>query len=391
MQISLQDPVLTSLAQAFQGQFGHSATLFACAPGRLEILGNHTDYNQGTVLSVAIDRFAKVAVARNPEAEAGMMCRLYDVKGKSARQFRLDALDRKTPRDWANYIKGIVCEFNARGIVVPAFDMVVTGNVPLSAGMSSSAALEMAVVKSLDKLCGSELGWQEMARIGQGSENHYVGANTGLMDQFSSLRGRRGHLIHSDFRSLQVVNVPVPQGTSFVVANSHVKHNLTNEYNERRADCEAAARILGVEALRDVTPARLEAARASLEERVYRRARHVVEEIDRVARGSQALQSGDVAAFGKLMDLSHDSSRLNFENSCPELDMLVSLGRKLPGHLGARLSGGGFGGITVHLVESPLAESYARQLQAGYQRETGLATQPMILQADDGAQVLSLS
>ncbi len=391
MQISLQDPVLTSLSQAFSERFGHCASLFACAPGRLEILGNHTDYNQGTVLSVAIDRSAKVAAAANPQAEAGMVCRLYDVKGKSARQFRLDALDRKIPRDWANYIKGIVCEFNARGIVVPAFDMVVTGDVPLSAGMSSSAALEMAVVKALDKLCGSALGWQEMARIGQGSENHYVGANTGLLDQFSSLMGRQGHLIHSDFRSLEVVNVPVPQGTSFVVANSHVKHNLTNEYNERRADCEEATRILGVPALRDVTPVQLEAARSRLEDRVYRRARHVVEEIDRVARGSQALAQGDVASFGKLMDLSHDSSRMNFENSCPELDVLVSLGRKLPGHLGARLSGGGFGGITVHLVESCHGEAYARQLQEGYQKETGLSTQPMILQAADGAQVLSLS
>lgn len=391
MQISLQDPVLASLAQAFPGQFGHSATLFACAPGRLEILGNHTDYNQGTVLSVAIDRFAKVAVAANPQAESGMVCRLYDVKGKSARQFRLDALDRKVPRDWANYIKGIVCEFNALGIVVPAFDMLVTGDVPLSAGMSSSAALEMAVVKALDKLCASGLDWQQMARIGQGAENHYVGANTGLMDQFSSLMGRQGHLIHSDFRSLQVANVPVPQGTSFVVANSHVKHNLTNEYNERRADCETASRLLGVEALRDVTPAQLEAGRSRLEERVYRRARHVVEEIDRVERGCRALEEGDVSAFGALMDLSHDSSRLNFENSCPELDTLVSLGRKLPGHLGARLSGGGFGGITVHLVESSQAEAYARQLEEGYLRETGLATQPMILHADDGAQVLSLA
>lgn len=390
MQASSPDPSLKELTQGFLEHFHHAPTLMAQAPGRLEILGNHTDYNQGTVLSVAIDRYATVAVAGNPQAEDGMACRLHDVKGDSSRTFRLDALDQKRPRDWANYIKGIVCEFNARGHVIPPFDMAVTGNVPLSAGMSSSAALEMAVVKALDALCGSRLEWLEMARIGQGSENNYVGANTGLMDQFSSLKGRRGHLILSDFRTLQVENVPVPEGTAFVVANSNVKHNLTNEYNERRKACETAARLLGVTALRDLSPAQLEAGRPKLPEVVYRRACHVVGEIDRVEKGCRALEAGDVRAFGRLMDQSHDSSRMNFENSCPELDALVEIGRSLEGHLGARLSGGGFGGITVHLVEAEAAERYARLLQEGYLQKTGLETHPMLLTAGDGARLLPL-
>ena len=384
---SLQkDPVLADLAQRFEKRFGRPAEILARAPGRLEILGNHTDYNQGTVLSVAIDRHAFIACAKNPEAQDGMACRLYDVKGSSAREFRLDALDHKRDRDWANYIKGIVCEFNALGYAVPAFDMLVSGDVPLSAGMSSSAALEMAVVKALDALCGTELDWLAMAKIGQGSENNYVGANTGLMDQISSLMGQKGHLILSDFRSLQVSRVPVPAGTAFVVANSNVKHNLTTEYNERRQACEDAARILGVPALRDLTLEQLEAGKSRLSDVVYRRALHVVGEISRVAEGSACLEKGDLAAFGRLMSQSHLSSRKNFENSCPELDTLVEIGQGLPGFLGARLSGGGFGGITVHLVEDDKASAYGKALEEEYLRRTGKQTQSMILCADDGAQ-----
>ncbi len=384
---SLQkDPVLANLAQHFEKRFGYPAEILARAPGRLEILGNHTDYNQGTVLSVAIDRHAFIACARNPEAQDGMACRLYDVQGCSAREFRLDALDRKRERDWANYIKGIVCEFNALGYAVPAFDMLVSGDVPLSAGMSSSAALEMAVVKALDALCGTHLEWLAMAKIGQGSENNYVGANTGLMDQISSLMGQKGHLILSDFRSLQVSRVPVPAGTAFVVANSNVKHNLTTEYNERRQACEDAARLLGVPALRDLTLPLLEAGRGRLSDVVYRRALHVVGEIQRVAEGSAFLEKGDLAGFGRLMSQSHLSSRKNFENSCPELDALVEIGQGLPGFLGARLSGGGFGGITVHLVEADKASAYGKALEEEYLRRSGKQTQAMILCADDGAQ-----
>jgi len=387
MRFDGQDKVLADLAIQFQEHFGRPAQWLARAPGRLEILGNHTDYNQGTVLSVAINRSARVAVAANPNAEDGMVCNLFDAKAKSERQFRLDAMDHKRLHDWSNYIKGIICEFNALGYAVPAFDMIVTGDVPLSAGMSSSAALEMAVTKALDALTGSNLDWLTMAKIGQGSENNYVGANTGLMDQFSSLMGKEGQLIYSDFRTYDVKNVPIPQGTAFVVANSNVKHNLTNEYNERRAACETAAAVLGVPALRDVSPEMLEGAKSKLDDVVYRRARHVVGEIDRVAKGCEALNAGDVKAFGRLMSISHDSSRYDFENSCPELDALVEIGQTLPGCLGARLSGGGFGGITVHLVEADAAEAYGAALAEQYRQRVGVEAQVMILTAGDGAQL----
>ncbi|MBP5299814.1 MAG: galactokinase [Victivallales bacterium] len=379
------DAKLTELAELFQARYGRKPELLCRAPGRLEILGNHTDYNEGTVLSVAINRAARIAAARNPESLDGMVCRLYDIKGRSAREFRLDDLDKRRKGDWSNYIKGLVVEMNLQGYKVPAFDALVTGDVPLSAGMSSSAALEMCMVLILDRFADARMDWLEMAKTGQACENNYVGAHTGLLDQFSSLKGKEGQLIHSDFRSFEVTNVPMPAGTVFVVANSMVKHNLTNEYNERREACEIAARTLGVKALRDVSPELLESHRGDLPEVVYRRASHVVGEIARVAQGRQALAEGRLEIFGQLMTESHESSRHNFENSCPEIDTLVEIGRTLPGFLGARISGGGFGGISVHLVREEAAQAYCEQLGAEYRRRTSIDSTPMILAAADGA------
>ncbi|MBQ4479185.1 MAG: galactokinase [Victivallales bacterium] len=379
------DSALTELAELFLARHGHAPALLSRAPGRLEILGNHTDYNEGTVLSVAINRAARIAAAPNPEAKDGMVCRLYDIKGRSAREFRLDDLDNCRHGDWSNYIKGLIVEFNLQGFKVPAFDALVTGDVPLSAGMSSSAALEMAMCVILNNLSDARLTWLELAKIGQSCENNYVGAHTGLLDQISSLKGKAGQLIYSDFRSFEVENVPMPTGTVFVVANSKIKHNLTNEYNERREACEEAARILGVKALRDVSPEMLEHRKGELREVVYRRAKHVVGEIARVAAGQIALATGDLALFGKLMTESHESSRKNFENSCPEIDMLVEIGQTIPGFLGARISGGGFGGISVHLVQASAAERYCEALGAEYHRQTGIDSQPMVLAAADGA------
>lgn len=373
---------------AFVERFGRRPAVTARAPGRLEILGNHTDYNEGTVLSVAVDRAMHVAAGPAP----GRRCVLVDIGTGSERVFDLDDLEHPVPGDWANYIKGLVPEMSRRGLAVPAFEAVLCGTVPMSAGMSSSAALEMAMVLALSRLAGVELPWLECARIGQACENDYVGARTGLLDQFSSLKGRADSLVYSDFRSLEVENVPIPAGTAFVVANSLVRHNLTHEYNERREACEAAVRVLrrvypGVRALRDVTPAQLSAAESELAPAVFRRARHVVGEIDRVAQGIAALKSGDVTRFGRLMFASHDSSRENFANSCRELDILVEIARGLPSAYGARLSGGGFGGITVHLAPKGVAPAYAEELSRRYREQTGLEVETMICTAAQGAEI----
>ena len=232
------------MKDAFKNHFGIEPTVIAKAPGRLEILGNHTDYNEGTVLSVDVDRAMTVAAAKVD----GKTSELYDLVITATKTFDLDKLDNPVKGDWSNYVKGVVQEFQKRGYTVPAFKATLKGTVPLSAGMSSSAALEMAFVLVIEKLAGLCLDWKNRALIGQAAENNYVGAKTGLLDQVSSLMGKENQLVYSDFRSLQVHNVPIPAGTAFVVANCMVKHNLTNEYNERREACELAAKILGVKA-----------------------------------------------------------------------------------------------------------------------------------------------
>lgn len=379
----------TEIKSSFTAKFGHAPDVVTRAPGRLEILGNHTDYNEGVVLSVAVDRTNTFAA----RAIAGTECTVYDILAAETRSFDVANLGSAQPRDWANYIKGIVVELQKRGITVPAFQGMILGNVPLSAGMSSSAAFEMAVALALTRLAKVELPWLELAKIGQACENNYVGAKTGLLDQFSSLMGKENMLVFSDFRSYEVCNSPLPEGVALVVANCMVKHHLTNEYNDRRADCEKAAACLaklypGVKTLRDVSMAQLDAAKDKMEQQVYLRAKHVVGECERVYAGCKALAGGDVKAFGKLMSVSHESSRVNFENSCAELDVLVELAAALPGFLGGRLSGGGFGGITVNLVEAAQAELFAARLAEAYKLRSGQQSEILICRAGAGAKVL---
>jgi galactokinase len=386
----MQTPI-DPLRAGFEAQFGHPARLFARAPGRLEILGNHTDYNEGVVLSVAVDRAAFVAIAPSADPTS---CRLHDLREDSRREFRLSDLDTPTPGDWANYVRGLLVELRKRGIDVPGFDLALHSTVPLSAGMSSSAALEMSALTALDALNGLGLPWIDMAKIGQACENQYVGANTGLLDQFSSLRGEAGRLVYSDFRSLEVDTVPFPQSCALVVANTNVKHVLTGAYNERRERCEQAVRELrnagfsDIAALRDVSSEQLESAADHLDVTALRRARHVVTEDERVFEGIEDLKADRIEAFGEKLFASHESSRVDFENSCGELDMLVETARSLPACHGARLSGGGFGGITVHLVEADGADRYAERLATAYRSRTGADCEPMICRPGDGACVL---
>ena len=378
-----------TVKEAFRQRYGLEPEVMAEAPGRVEILGNHTDYNEGLVLSAAVDRSTVFAASRAPDDT----CMVADGRSGSQRTFRLDALDDPAPGDWANYVKGLIVQLQRRNIEVPPFRGVLLSNVPLSAGMSSSAALEISAAYALGALAGVDLPWIEWARMGQACENEYVGANTGLLDQISSICGKKDHLVFSDFRTLDVVNTPLPEGVALVVANSMVRHTLTNEYNERRERCEEAVAVLqrsseGITALRDVSPEELEACREAMDIIAYRRASHIVGENERVRVGAAALERGDVRAFGGLMTDSHESSRLNFENSCPALDTLIEIGESLPGFLGARLSGGGFGGITIHLVEEDQASRYAERLTAAYQSTTGKDPETMICHAADGARVL---
>ena len=384
---------MSSLVERFSAHFGHSATVYAEAPGRLEVLGNHTDYNQGFVLSCAVSRKTSVALA----PASGRICRLKDFRDGSEKTFSLDDIQNALPRDWSNYIRGVIWELRKRSIEVGGFDAGMISDVPLSAGMSSSAALETAFGFAFKEAFGIELPPEEWARVGQGVENHYLGLKTGLLDQFSSIFGRAHSLILSDFRTVEVLKtVPLPDDCMIVVVNSMQKHNLVDsEYNVRRADCESAAAKLagiypGVTALRDVSVAQLEAARGDLEDREYRRAAHVVGENDRVMRGCAMLEKGDVAGFGQLLWESHESSRNNFENSAEGLDVLVDASRTLPGCLGARLSGGGFGGISIHLVKKEAVEEYSSRIREVYRKACGVDAEVLCCEAGAGASARTL-
>ncbi|MEM2915332.1 MAG: galactokinase, partial [Candidatus Bathyarchaeia archaeon] len=293
------------LVRDFQKRFHASPQVVTRAPGRLEILGNHTDYNEGVTLSCAINLATYVAIRKN----GSMMMRLADVKlPNELHEIPLDPLPPPTPGDWTNYIRGVVQALQKRNYRLEGFDLLLVSELPLSSGMSSSAALEIATAYAIGDLFRIQLPPKEWAKIGQEAENLYVGAKTGLLDQFSSIFGKENSLVFCDFRSLEVETCPVPIGTKLIIAHSGVKHNLTMEYNERRSRCEEAARTIGVRALRDVSLEILNQWKNRLHPVTYRRALHVVGENERVFQAMEVLKKNDLQAFGLLLLASHQSS-----------------------------------------------------------------------------------
>jgi galactokinase len=352
------------------------------APGRAELLGNHTDYNEGLVLSLAINAGTTLQALTLPDGTL----RLESSDLKSVWTGELGKLSPQTDPSWVNYILGVFSELRKRDIAVGGVDLKVSSTIPIGAGLSSSAALEIATALTLKKLYPYALSDLEIAKVGQGAEHHYTGVKCGLLDQISVLMGKKNHATYIDCRSFEIRHLPLGEDAVFVIVHSGAKHALTSgEYNERRESCEAAAKLLGKKALRDVNNAELESARSGLPEKTYMRARHVVGENERVAHAVSYLANGNVEAFGKLMFQSHRSSVDYFENSCEELDILVDLAGKQPGCLGSRLSGGGFGGATINLVRKEAAERFKNEIGSTYQATTKLT--PVILEtpACDGA------
>ena len=385
----MNQDVLDSFAAAYSAK----PAAYSRAPGRLEILGNHTDYNEGFVLSCATGQATEMAIAAIP----GRICKLQNPPLKGEFTIDLDDMDTPRPKDWTNYIKGVLVELRRRGISYPAFEVLFKSSVPLSAGMSSSAALEMAFCMALKQLAGIDLPLPEWARVGQSVENVYLGLKSGLLDQFSSLYGKKDSFILCDFRSVEVLKtVTMPSGWKIVVANTMVKHNLVeSDYNQRRESCERATKVIQgkfpqVKTLRDVSSAMLEECKSILDHTDYLRAKHVVGEDERVMKGVELLEAGKVEEFGALWFQSHESSRDCFENSCPELDVLVELAHTIPGCVGARLSGGGFGGISIHLVRESEAQNYCERLAAAYKLKTGKTIETVICSIGDGASAESL-
>ena len=343
------------------------------APGRAELLGNHTDYNGGLVLSIAVER----GILVSGEVRTNSEILIYARELRQTYEGSLDRLEPSTEKPWANYLLGVFDEFRKRGLALGGVDLTIQSDLPPGAGLSSSAALETATAFFLRHAFGhgASLDNLEMARIGQAAEHRYAGVKCGLLDQISSIYGKAGHATFIDCRSFEVKNIPLPDDLRFVIANSGVKHALVNgEYNERRESCEAAAHALGVHNLREVDSATLERLAGKLSPAALKRARHVVGEIERVSAGVEALIQGDAKDFGELMFTSHRSSIENFENSCPELDRLVEVARTVPGCLGARLSGGGFGGATINLVEPGREAALVEALEKALPGTTCLVT-----------------
>ncbi|HEY0370049.1 MAG TPA: galactokinase [Chthoniobacterales bacterium] len=357
----------------------------AYAPGRVELLGNHTDYNQGVVLAAAIDRGLTMAgISRRDD---NIILTSRSAGSRVHATLRNIYVMEETP--WANYALGVVEQFIRAGLVMRGFDAEVTGDVPLGAGLSSSAAFEVATAGLLMKLHEVRLGPMDVAKLCQRAENDFVGVRSGLLDQVTSVFGKADHLVYLDCQSEEVRTIAFPKGYSLVIAESGVKHSLIGSlYNTRREETAAAAEALGAETLRDVSPDHLEITRESVDEILWRRAAHVVGENDRVWRAVNALESQDVATLGQLMNASHESSRVNFENSTPELDDLVTIARSLPGVLGSRLTGGGFGGATVTLATADEAQRVAEEIRNRYAADHDHAPNTFVCQIADGAAVL---
>lgn len=337
----------------------------AFAPGRIELLGNHTDYNQGVVLSCAIP-FGITASGRSRE-DHQVVLRSSETEGAVA---ALPGETLKPRGDWADYPLGVLHFFREAGAAIDGFEMEFTSDLPVGAGLSSSAAIEVATGVFLSRLSGFSLSPLELAKLCRRAENEFVGVQCGLLDQVSSIFGRKDHVVYLDCRAETVERVPFPEGYALLVTHSGVKHALTGgEYNERREQCFEAARLLGVAALRDATSAQL--AGAGLPDLPFRRAAHVVGENERVFAAIDHLRAGRVEEFGALMTASHQSSIRNFENSTPELDALVEIATAIPGVHGSRLTGGGFGGATISLVPAGEADRIGKTLAEVYHRRTG--------------------
>lgn len=355
-------------------------TLSAFAPGRVELLGNHTDYNEGVVLSAALDLGITVTGhARDDEALLLSSVGMEDVAA------RLE--DLRPTGSWADYPLGVVSMFLGAGARIPGFEAHFSATLPLGSGLSSSAAIEIATAIFLVRLSGFSMRPLDLARLCRRAENEFVGVQCGLLDQVSSLLGERDRVIHLDCRAESVRTIPflpnVPNA-SLIIINSGVQHALTGgEYNERRESCFEAAARLGVPALRDATLEQLD--RAGLPDRIRRRAAHVIGENLRVARAVEALHEGDACRLGALMTESHESSRVNFENSAPELDALVGIATARNDIWGARLTGGGFGGSIVALASEDQPGRAAVEIIAAYRDRTGHQGTALVCRPGAGA------
>jgi galactokinase len=371
---------LAKLRSEFTNRFGTVPRVFR-APGRVNLIGEHTDYNDGFVFPCAIDFAAYVACSLRDDRRINVASLTLD----TGFSFGLDDAEGAGFPQWVRYVQGMAILLERTGRKLTGADVLIDSSVPIGAGLSSSAALEVAVGLALAESALHKINGMELARLGQAAEHEFAGVRSGIMDQFASVFGRSGHALFLDCRSMDWEPVGL-DGASFVICNTKTKHDLADgEYNNRRAECEEAAAALGVRSLRDVTPERLEAGIHLLREPAARRARHVVSENSRVLDAKRALEASDLAEFGRLMNGSHQSLRDDFEVSCRELDIMVKLAQEQPGTLGARMTGGGFGGCTVNLVDPAEQRRFIEVVSEGYLAATGIEPEMYECRAAEGA------
>lgn len=378
--------VTNSLRDEFRKRFASNCKIFR-APGRVNLIGEHTDYNDGFVMPVAIDFETQVALALTHSGKLS----LQSLQEEEAVELRLHESQPQPSYNWTDYIRGVMVQLGCEGINLRGANLLVDGKVPIGAGLSSSAALEVATAIALLAASNGQMKKEEIALLCQRAENEFVGSRCGIMDQFASLFGKAGCALLLDCRSLEVRYLPWPTDVVLVICNTMVKHSIANgEYNQRRAECEAGVEYFArhrpeIKALRDVGLEDLREYGSGLAGVLLRRCRHVIGENARVLKAAEALAASNIESFGQLMGESHRSLKVDFEVSCSELDVMVELAEKIPGTYGARMTGGGFGGCTINLVEENQAQAFRERIAADYHRATGIRPEIYITRAAQGA------
>ncbi len=375
------------LLQDFQARFGSVATIYR-APGRVNLIGEHTDYNDGFVMPAAIEFYCWVAAASRDDKKLV----IHSENFNETVEARLDSINPTNAKHWSNYPLGVADTLQNSGKRLRGMNLLISGDVPLGAGLSSSAAIEVATGFALLRQSGVEFNRGELAQLCQKAENEFVGARVGIMDQFISCFGQASHALLLDCRSFYCELHTLPPGIQLVICNTKVKHEIASgEYNRRRAECEEGVRALRmvlpeIRALRDVSISQLEKHCALLDPKVYSRCRHVITENDRTQKAARALYDNDLRALGRLMRDSHRSLRDDYEVSCKELDEMVEIAGAQRGVIGARMTGGGFGGCTINLVEAEATEDFRKNVASEYQVRTGLTPEIYVSPAADGVQ-----
>jgi galactokinase len=382
------------VAQKFNQVYGRQPRWLVAAPGRVNVIGEHTDYNDGFVFPMAIERYTVIAAA--PSVNGATKIQLRSTVGEAVAE--IDAAKPLKPAakgTWSNYPMGVIAGFVARGLNPGGFDALIHSTVPLGGGLSSSAALEVSTATLLEVITGKKLDPVEKALLCQKAEHEYAGMPCGIMDQFISVMGKENHLLLLDCRSRKPELVPMTDpSVALLVTNTNVKHELTGgEYAKRRAQCEAAAKALGVASLRDADGAMLERAAGKMDKVVYRRARHVIGEIERTLHAAEGVRASNWPTVGQLMYASHASLRDDYEVSCPELDAVVEIAQAIGpkgGVFGCRMTGGGFGGCTVALAQADKVAAISERVAAEYEKRTKIKPSLFVSRPAAGATVLKV-